>query len=274
MAERTLFPQWRKQQETTKYPFSERATLVNSENRVFIEGAFLDAALYPIGANVGLYVSTVTIDFQKVVLTLAAPGQTAIATGEFSLINAEDEIVFFDVYGRPAGVIISESRRLGVFQSWGVGVHEFSREQTEFAATCVFPTPEIGVRGVQLETGELFVGDVWLVGDDGVVLRTEEIEVPVPGTCTTRRLQAIRVDVVGDTLFRRRLCDPANLFTTPRFVQTIEFVGPNMTYSLTPDTSGNALLSTIDDLAADTVLRIKTTPNGIEIGAVGAVTNI
>lgn len=274
MAERTIFPEWRKQNEPTRYPFAEHATLRNEADRVLIEGTFLDAALYPIGADAGLFVSTVVITFQKVVITLATPTQPAVATGEFPLVGAPDEVVFVDPFGRPAGVIVTEGRRLGLFQSWGVGTHEFLRDQTEFAASCVFPTPEVGVRGVRLESGELFVGDVWLVGDDGVVFRVEDETVPVPGTCATRTLRVIRMDVVGDTLFRRRLCQPNNLFETPRFVRTVRVVGPNMTFDLIPDAAGNVQMTAINDLAADTVVRINNKPEGVEISAVGTVTDI
>ena len=267
---RTLFPEWRKQNDPTSYPFSERATLVNGTGRVITEGTFLDAALYPIGAGVGLYMESVKIDFQNVVLSLATPGQPGVATGEFTLVDPPDQVVFYDPYGRPAGVLVSEGRRLGIFQTWGVGLHEFLPAESEFAASCVFPTPEVGVRGIRLETGELFVGDVCLVGGDGVVLSTSETEIPVPGTSRTRAVTQIRVDVVGDPLFRRRLCQPRDLFSTPRFVKTIRVVGPNMEFDAIPDAAGNVRLTTINDLAADTVLRIGPHEGGIEIGAAGA----
>lgn len=268
---RTLFPEWRKQNEPTKYPFSERATLISGTGRVITEGTFLDAALYPIGAASGLYIASVEIDFQKVVLTLGTPGQPEVATGEFELVDPPDQVAFYDPYGRPAGVLVSEGRRLGLFQTWGVGAHEFLPAETEFAATCVFPTPEVGVRGIRLETGELFVGDVWLVGDDGVVLSTSQAEIPVPGTCLTRSVTQIRVDVVGDPLFRRRLCQPRDLFSTPRFVQAIRVLGPNMEFDALPDASGNLRLTPLNDLASDTVLRIGPSPEGgIEISAAGS----
>lgn len=273
MSERVIFPEWRKQNEPTKYPFSDRVTLTNDNNRLITEGTFLDAALYPIGAGTGFYLSQAVITFQKVTLSLGVPSRPALASGEFSLLDPPDQVAFFDTYGRPAGVLVSEGRRLGLFQSWGVGTHEFLPEETEFAASCVFPTPEVGVRGVRLETGELFVGDVWLVGDDGVVFRVEDMQVPVPGTCQTRTLRAIRVDVVGDPLFRRRLCQPNNLFETPRFLSQIRVVGPNMEFTCSPDAAGNINLTTVNDLAADTVLRINNTAAGVEISAVGSVTD-
>lgn len=236
---------------------------------MLVDGTFLDAAMYPIGATAGLYLSAAAVTFRTVTLAVSTPTQPALATAEFSLIDPPDEVVFYDAHGRPAGVLVTEGRRLGVFQAWGVGVHEFLPAETEFAATCVFPTPEAGVRGVRLETGEVFVGDVWLVGDAGVVLRVTEVTEPVP-TGGSRTVSQVRVDVVGDPLFRRRLCQPAALFETPRFVQTLRVVGPNMTFDVAPDAYGAVSLLGTNDLAADTVLRVRATADGIEIAAAGS----
>lgn len=270
---RILFPEWRKQNEPTKYPFSDAAALVNATGRVITEGTFLDAALYPIGNATGLYLTKAVVSFQAVVLYVGTQAAPELASGTFPLVDPPDQVAFVDPYGRPAGVLVSEGRRLGLFQSWGVGTHEFQPAETEFAASCVFPTPEVGVRGVRLESGELFVGDVWLVGDDGVVFRATEEQVPVPGTCQTRTVRVIRMDVVGDPLFRRRLCQPNNLFQTPQFLKEVRVLGPNMDFTVPPDPAGNINLTVVNDLAADTVLRITAKENGIEIGAVGSVTD-
>jgi len=264
-----LFPEWRRQNEPTKYPLAEQATMTALDGRVLVEGTFLDAALYPIGAKAGVYLAAVTLDHQNAVMELGDPFDKALASATFSLVDPPDEVVFVDRYGRPAGVIVSESTRLGIFQSWGVGRHEFAQEGSEFAATCVIPTPEVGVRGFLLETGELFVGDVWLVGSDGVVLRTTNISVPASCGQPERTVRAIRVDIVGDPLFRRRLCQPNDLFDTPRFVRTVRVVGPNYTFECPPDAAGNLMLAAGNGLAADTVLRIAVTPNGLKIGSVG-----
>lgn len=273
MADRVITPEWKASNQNTRFPFSSAATLTNAEGRVLLEGVMLDAALYVIGATAGLFLAAAEVTFQTVTLTLATPTQPDLATGVFDLIRPPDQVVFYDAYGRPAGTLVSESRRLGLFQSWGVGRHEFLAAQTEFAASCVFPTPEVGVRGIRLETGQLFVGDVWLVGDAGVVLRVAAAVVPVPGTARQRTIQTIRVDVVGDPLFRRRLCQPENLFATPRFLRAIRVVGQNMTFDVAADAGGNVRLSTMDAPGGDTVLRVKTTDAGIEISAVGSVAN-
>lgn len=269
MAERIIFPEWRKQNEPTKYPFSERASLTSDDGRIFVEGTFLDAALYPIGSNNQVYLAAVEIDHQHVKLVLGDPVTPELATGTIPLVGTASEVIFEDAYGRPAGVIVSEATRLGIFQSWGVGRHEFRPEASEFAATVVFPTPEVGVRGFRLEDGSLFVGDVWLVGADGVVFRTTETT--IPGRCgqAAQTVQAIRVDIVGDPLFRRRLCEPNELFDTPRFVKTVRFVGPNRTFECAPDIFGNLIFTSGHQLASDTVLRVVNRPDGIRIEAVG-----
>ena len=274
MADQTIFPEWRKQNETTKYPFSDQASLVNVDGRRIIAGTFLDAALYPTGLTAGLYLSQVTITHQTATLTLGVPGSPAIATGSFNLVSQASDVVFTDASGRPAGLLISEPQRLAVFQTWGVGSYEFQPEESEFAATVCFPTPERGVRGILLDDGSLLTGDVWLIGSDGVVLRTSHETLPASRGKPARTVPVIRVDVVGDPLFRRRLCQPTNLFTTPRFIKTIRIVGPNQTFDCTPDVFGDLKIAVNNALATDTVLRITPVPTGLKIAAVGDTTNI
>jgi hypothetical protein len=273
VAERTITPQWRRQGEGTKYPFADGAPLANDEGLVVLEGTFLDAALYPVGAGAGLYLARVDVDHQEVTLWVGSPADPELASGTVPLVAPPDEVALADAHGRPAGVLVSESARLGVFQSWGVGSHAFDPDQTPFAATACFPTPEAGVRGFLLEDGSLLVGDVWLVGDDGVVLRDETLTVPAACGRPAAAVQAVRVDVVGDPLFRRRLCRPNDLFATPRFVKALRVVGPNRTFTCAPDEFGNIQVAAGNDLAADTVLRIAATPDGMRVSAVGATTD-
>lgn len=96
MAERTIFPEWRKQNETTKYPFSARASLVNSANRVVVEGTFLDAALYPVGAGEGLFLSRAVITHQDVTLYVGDPSNRTLAHGTVPLVNAPDLLTLED----------------------------------------------------------------------------------------------------------------------------------------------------------------------------------
>jgi hypothetical protein len=108
--------------------------------------------------------------------------------------------------------------------------------------------PEIGVRGFRTEAGDLVTGDVWLVGENGVVIREEAENV-------------IRFDFVGDPLFARKLCIEQGLFVTGSFLKTINEQGP--------DAQGDFKLNVGETISADTVLRITPIDGGIKISAVG-----
>jgi hypothetical protein len=268
MAKRQIHPEWRRENEATKYPFSSLATMASDTN-VILEGLFLDAAIYTIGGQERAFLSKVTITHDLVTITVGDVEDTARAFGSFPLLNPPTRFKLEDVYGRPAGVIVSEALRLASFQSWSVGEHDFAIEHTEFAATVVTPTPEIGVRGILLADGSLFTDDVYMVGDDGIVL-TEEI-VQVPGTCDepSKEVTTIRVDVVGDPLFRRRLCDPNALFATPRFLETVTFDDGKQQIKCGPDALGDIKMTAGSHLIDDTVLRIRAAENGLVVESVG-----
>jgi hypothetical protein len=225
-----------------------------------------------VGAVGGLYLSQVSVDHKYVTLTIGDTISQALATAAFTLVNAPDTVVFLDNYQRPAGVLISESARLGIFQSWGAGTFTFKPAQSEFAATVCFPTPEVGVRGLQLDDGTLFTGDVWLIGSAGVVFRSTDVALPDKFGQAAYTVKGVRMDVVGDPLFRRRLCTPTNLFNTPLLTKSIA-VSQNgvAVFACGPDTNGDIKISANNNLATDTIMRVTTTPAGIEFSVVGAL---
>ena len=73
----------------------------------------------------------------------------------------------------------------------------------------------------------------------------------------------IRIDIVGDPLFRRSLCSPKNLFTTPRFVTTIN--------QCQPGPGGNVQLIVGHQDSPDAVARIYPADGGLRIEAAGAL---
>jgi hypothetical protein len=246
MPQRILYPQWREEHGGTKYPFGDSASLANDEGYTLLEGTFLDAALFPIGASDGLHLSKVVVEHDRVTIYVGDRRDKELASAEFDLITPPDNLDLSDAFGRPAGVLVSSSDRLGVFQSWEVGEHTFKTDQTQFAATVCFPTPEVGVRGILLEDGTLMTGDVWIVGDDGVVVTASDEGV-------------MRLDVVGDPLFRRRLCEDAGLFTTPSFITSIRVLHSEGEFVVTPNERGNVSITAHNGLKTDTALRVRTT---------------
>lgn len=297
MPERILYPQFRDQFEPTTYPFVAKARLRNDAGDFLLEGTLLDAHLYPIGAKERMYLSKVVVEHGHVTIHIGDAYNQSLASGTFEVTDPPDHVLLTDDYNRPAGILVSQRQRLALFQTWGTGTHEFLLGDTEFASTCCMPMPEIGVRGLLLDDGTLFTGRVWILGEDGVVVRYSTMLLPagcyrglegadmenrgdllledgIPmglDNSGTTEIPLIRVDIVGDPLFRRYLCEGENLFTTPNPIRKLRIRHAGGVFECPPNADGNFTIQMNDDLAANTVLRIRVDPAGIVFEAVGSV---
>ena len=106
---------------------------------------------------------------------------------------------------------------------------------------------------------------MWLVGEDGVVLRTE-LTTDKDGNS----VEVLRLDVVGDPLYLQRLCNPEELFSPVNPIRTLRVKQGEYTYDCVPDDQGNFTIQMNDSLAADAALRVRTTPAGIVITVEGS----
>lgn len=208
--------EFREQLAPTRYPFTDKSTLRTADGKDLPPDLFLDASLYPVGNSQPLHIAKIVVVPRTATFTLATPTGGALATATLDLVNPEEILPFEDTAGRPAGVMVVNADRAVDLAGFVPGTYILGAAAASLAAACVIPTPAAGVQGIRLPDGSLLTGDIWLVGGDGVVLRLSE-DLP----------NAIRVDVVGDSLFRRKLCVPEELFTTPRFVKTINGCAPD-----------------------------------------------
>lgn len=248
MATRILHTEYREEQAAPRYPFADTANLQSNDGRSIPPDVFLDASLYPIGSGPRLFLAAITIATSQITFSLSDVTYTTLATAAFDPLAPPSLLQFTDQYGRPAGILVAQPSLLNQFRTWPVGRHTFPLGATEFVASCVIPTPEPGVRGILTETGDLLTGDVWLVGDRGVVLRRDDDG-------------AIRIDVVGDPLYIRQLCEQVDRFSSPLFVRTIN--------GYPPDKHGNFNLTVGSNRATKTVIRIYPAGDGLTIEAVG-----
>lgn len=261
--------QWSAQNRTTTYPFVPSATLQTRTGKSLVEGVILDAALYPVGGTAGLYLTSVTIDRDGITFLVGTDGVPRLCSGRYVLAAPSDSVTLTDGFGRAAGMLLSADNQLATILPWGVGEHRFTRAATEFAASVCAPTPELGVRAIVLEDGTLLAGDVWLLGADGVVLTAGSAVIPGPSGELPVAIRTIKVDIVGDPLFRRRLCG-GGAFAGGRFISAVRFLSPDGTPTdVVPDADGNISLIATHVDTEDTVLRITATADGIGIGAAG-----
>ena len=250
MPERRLFPEFRDQFRETRYPFDDTSSLVSerTQQRLGFD-IFADACLYPVGVTGAIHLAAVAITGRTVTLTVANTTRTTLATTTFETDGGDEVLKLTDTAGRPAGVLVAAPGQLTQFSTWATGTHTFQPTATRFAPSCVIVTPGVGVRGLVTEEGDVFTQDTLIVGDNGVVVREG-------GT-----LNSIRVDIVGDPLFRRKLCTPLELFKTPNFIRTIN--------GCPPDAAGNFNLTVGDHENPQTVVRVYRDTEGLVIAAVG-----
>jgi len=265
---RRKHPEWRASHDPTKYPFQDNATLTNEDGDFLLANTFLDAAFYPVGGGVRGYLSRVIITATTATLWYGDEDEELRAFGEFELVSPPDQLRFVDEHGRPAGLIVSEPLRMSVFQSWGVGEYIFEPDETGFVAACCMPTPEVGVRGVLLDDGSVLTGDVYLVGDNGIILSCDSVVVPAECGVPEQTQYTVRVDVVGDPLWRRRECAPGN-FETPRFLNKITFQKGGQHHVCGPGNYGDVKLTVGNKAAKDTILRVRPTEQGLIVEVVG-----
>lgn len=255
---RILFPDFREEQADSRYPFVDTATLVSTDGRVQIaRDTFIDAVFHIIDATSRIYISSVQVTPQNVVITLGDALNTNLASTSFfpTPVQATQSgaLQIFDRLGRPSGTLVATAEKLTLFAGWAIGVYEFDVPATEFVATAVIPTNEPGVRGVKTSsTQNLMTGDIWLIGDGGVTFRHEGVK---------DGKQIIRVDITGVPLFQRYQCLPFDRFQSKNFVRTIN--------NCPPDEYGNFTITATGHQVEDTVLRVSQGDGIIFIDAIG-----
>ena len=264
---RIIHPEWRAEQLSGNYPFGDRATLVNADGRTISPEAFLDAHLYVIGAG-PLYLSKIEIENGNVTLHVGDLTVASLAVATFSAASPPSLLLLEDDFSRSSGVLIADPRKLAEIAVWSDGVHVFAYDETNFAVTCCLPMPQVGLRAVKLEDGRMFTGTILLVGSAGIVLRTEDNDGIERCGAQADQFPTIRVDIVGDPLFVRKLCDGLE-FTAPRPVRKLRVHNRGQTYEVTPDEHGNVFISTGDALASRPALRLRDQPDGLVFEVLG-----
>jgi hypothetical protein len=237
-----VFKDWRNANKQRRYPFADHVAAANDAVAI-PDNVFVDGRLYPIGGNAELFLSRITKDANSLIFAIRATGTAELATASFDLdeIPTTGEVAFFDTYGRPAGLLLSSESDLQGFSGIDAGVYEFLLTQTQFAASVVTPQPETCVRGIILEDGSIFTGDIWIVGENGVVLREEN--------------GAIRVDVIGDPFAARKLCEDE--VTDDSEISALAPYCPiKRINNIAPDASGNYQLLVGANESLTNILRI------------------
>jgi hypothetical protein len=210
---------WREQNRDRKYPFMDTSSLSNGTDAI-PEYVIVDARLYPAGHEGRLFVSKVSVKANRTFIIEISDGTNGVVGSGTG--NSDSKVLKLeDSYGRPAGVLVAGPLNFAYFANWSTGDHVFNEDQTSFVPRVQLPMPKLQVTGITLDDESFFTGDVWLVGENGVRLRTDG--------------SSIRIDVIGDPLKLFRTCrdigDEADNAITDLFrakaLRTINGIAPD-----------------------------------------------
>jgi hypothetical protein len=248
--------------QNTNYPFAPTATRSNGVSQL-AQTVFSDCTFYPAASVGNLFLSRVVVAPSEIQLVIGDLQTSDLLVGRVTTPLTSSRVTLRDAQNRPAGLIMSDPTNLGILFALGIGTHSFTRQQTEFCASCYVPLPAPPASGFVLPDGEVVSGEVWLVGSDGVVVRA------IPDGGET----AIRIDMVGDPLFLQRLCGGVEFNPTVpvrriRVVNGVEGTPPEFECQATP--TGNFSLQMNNALVENTALRLHTTSDGVVIEVAGS----
>ena len=233
---RVVFPEFREQYKTTKYPFIDTATLVSGDLK-FPKEIFCDASIYIPGATPPVYISNLTITGTESTLTVSDYSKKYTATG---IINPTAKTIeLYSPNNKQVGILVATTD-LTYFTNIPTGEYNFTYRATSFVPRCIIQLKDTGVTTIGVKDGEALEGNVWLCGKDGIILRYVD--------------DAIRFDIVGEPLFKQE--EPN--FRFPSFVQTIN--------GFESDEYGNFNITVLDQ---EDILRINSDSEGITISAAG-----
>lgn len=200
---RIINPQYRDDNGASRYPFADTTSLVATDAVAISPDLFVDAMLHIPAADTVARISAIRTSATEISVTVTAGPQTATAT--VSLPDPTPYLQLLTPDGKPAGLLLADADILATLQGWPSGLHTFS---AEFVASVCLLGADLGVTGLQAASGAPLTNDVWLVGEDGIILSADDNDV-------------IRVDIVGEPLINRRLCDTTPGFQARRFLRTI-----------------------------------------------------
>jgi hypothetical protein len=262
--------EWRDAHANNRFPFSDKATLVADTGEFLSDGIFLDAAIHIPGATGRLRLSQITVRAGTVTIAVGDEQQPVRATGTFTQLSDDSHVALYDAYDRAVGTLVSTPELLQTFQAWTEGVRLFTVDATEFAASCCFAMPEVGFRGFLLDDGGVFTGDIFIVGENGIVLTHETYQQQVVdgADLVEQSFESIRVDVVGDPLFRRASCR-GDAFPLPRYVRRIVVKHGCHEIVVLPSTGTDLKLQTGRRYVEDPAIRIQSGDGDVQIELLG-----
>lgn len=273
-----VFPEFRDATRGIKYPFIDSASLTsngaNGVDKITLPNdLFIDLSIFiPGNIGAGIILSDIHVKQHEVLLVFGLGGGALAVSQSYCvgtidmLQDIKDEDITIPLYNtkidttgasvkdktKRVGTVVMNKLKLAYFKGLPLGNYIFNPDtSTRIVPSCLIAMPSIGVTSLSINErtqDNTVSGKVWLIGHDGVFLRTDAHN---PNT--------IRIDVVGDNLYKKAALG----------VEVYEYAKPIRAINNVPaDEFGGFIITTTGSSDA---LRITTDSDGITMFIAGAL---
>jgi hypothetical protein len=199
-----------------------------------------------------------------------------IGSAVFSYDN-KSTVSILDQYKREIGVLIGNFDQIRTITKPNTSL-EFTQAALEFITSVIIPVPIFSIKNIFAEESTIAAsGEVWLIGEDGVKLET--VDSDNDGTA-----DSVRINIISDPLFKRKLCSDTLEFSTKRGLKGIIVKNENDEETVVlPDVFGNIQIvigngtdqngSPIPSLVNSNIMRIFSGQNSLKFKVLGNMPN-
>ena len=180
-----LLNEYRNQNQRRVYPFSDDMSLTDADGQQLPTDFLIDAFLYPIDLENGLYLSQIDTGERKIYFADTLTG-TVHGVAEVNLSEGTAYVYEDSDLARQIGVLVFGDGLNALFQ--GTHMRVFTPAATELCPTAYVAMNQVGVRGLLLEDGTFITGAVTIEGQNGV-----EVDSYVDGSGQN----VLRIDFIG-----------------------------------------------------------------------------
>jgi hypothetical protein len=181
-----LLSEYRNQNGQRNYPFGDEATLTDADGSKLPTDFLLDAFIYSIDLQAGLYLSEIDLQAQRIYLAEDGTGRIC-GYADYTDTSATAYVYDDESLTRQIGVLVFGPGLSQLFL--GNQTRTFTYAATQFCPTAYIALNQSGVRGVKIPDGTIFTGDVLIEGTNGIVV-SSYVD---PYTA----VQTLYVDIVG-----------------------------------------------------------------------------
>ena len=253
-------PQWRNQNESSKYPFTDNSNLSIANLIDIPASVFVDARIFIPGLVGVASLLSINVSIDSVTLVVGNRSDPdIIATATIRTESPDEVISLHTLKGTVCGTLVSGVSRWAELISLPVGNYTLIPGTADFlpAVTVMVPLQSEKLLGPDGES----LGDVIrLVGENGVRLGCE----------VTGQTTVIHVHAVGDPLYRITECN-VDVAVASRVIENVIFQSGNTTVQCSPDRLGRIFILPATYSQEDAALRVITTAEGIRFALAGKV---